>query len=138
MKALEEIIHGKELEDELLALEILQLLVGVGHTRVQDRALQAVVATPKLAVRQDERPIAFAEAVTDHGHMGTRAVDVAALFEKVAGSVQGAEVDDGAWAVLHAEDGAILLVQLSMSEPRVALRHLENVTNEWKAQRTRW
>ena len=104
----------------------------MGHSRAQKRALQTMVATPLLAVWQNEGPIALADALADHGEGGTRAVYTATLLKKIASSPLGSEVDDGAQAVLHAEDGAVLLVQLGVSEPRVALGHLEKITNEWK------
>ena len=138
MKPLEEVILGEELGDELLALEILQLAIGVGHARAQKRALQTTVATPLLAIWQNEGPVALADALADHREGGSRAIDTAALLEKVAGSLLGAQVDDGAQAVLHAENGAVLLVQFGMSEPWVALGHLKKITNERKTGWPRW
>ena len=38
---------------------------------------------------------------------------------------------------MHAEDRAVFLVQLSVSEPGVALWQLEKATNEWKTGRAR-
>ena len=96
MVALREVIRGQEFQDELLAFEILQLSVDFGHSWAQKRALQAVVATPSLTVRQKEGSIALADAFAHHGEAGTRAVDIATFLEKVASSLLGTEVDDGA------------------------------------------
>ena len=132
VEALVEVIVGEEFGHELLTLEILQLSVAVGHALAQNGALQTVVATPCLAVWQEDGAIALAHALGDHGEGRTRAVYSAPLVKKVTSSLQSAEVDDGIQAVLLTEDGSVLFVQLGVSEPWVALGRLEKITNERK------
>jgi hypothetical protein len=137
MEAFEEVVLGEKLAHKLLALQILQFTVRVGHAWAEKGALQPAVAPPLLPIRQNKRPVALTDAFANHDHSWPRAVDVAALLEQLAGNIVSTKVDDGVTAVDHAKDGAVFPVHLGVSPPRMRLGHLTKVS-EYRDARWPW
>lgn len=93
------------------------------------------MVAPLLAVGHEECAEAFRDAFAAHDEAWAGGVDVAPLVEEVASGFVVAEHDDGVEADTEAEDGAVLLGPLCIRPPRVFLRQLGDISDQWQTRR---
>lgn len=78
----------------------------------------------------------MADTLANHDHPWSGAVNVAPLLEELAGDIIRAKIDNRVPTVGHAEDRPVLSVHLGVSAPRMSLRHLTEVANDWDSGRS--
>jgi hypothetical protein len=131
-------VRRQELEDDLLALGILNDVVALCDTRTQNRSSKSLVAAGVAIIGIQGWKHTFVDILVVQWHLRAGAINVTLLLQEV---VCGGEVVDHhefVTGIVEHVEGSVLLAPLFVNQPWRVFGGLMEVSKEGKSTRSWW